>query len=185
MTPNPQGLELFTARQQRKRHLAAVWARLAGLQSGMVVLDIGCGLGILTQEYARLVGPAGKVYGVEQSAALAVRLQAEKTGDVRFLFQNYDAEFNLEQTPDIVFLTDTLHHVADPPAVLARIFAVCGARSRVFIAEYDPQGPGVVGAKLHRRIGKARLLGVVEAAGLKHDGIIDSEDEHYTLSARC
>lgn len=183
MEENPQGLERFIARQIAKQHLAAVWAGLAGLESGMVALDVGCGPGILTQEYARIVGPVGFVVGVEQRAAVA-RL-VEPAANVLVLFQNYDSELNLEQTPDIVFLTDTLHHLAAPLAVLQRIRAICRPRTRLLIAEYDPEQPGLVGAKLHRRVGKAQLLSLVEAAGFVHGGARDTEDEHYAVLARC
>jgi len=184
MEENPQGLELFIARQIRKRHLAAVWARLAGLHAGMVVLDFGCGPGILTREYARITGPAGFVYGVEQSAAVAARV-GQPGGNVLFLFQNYDSELKLEQTPDIVFLTDTLHHLADPLTVLLRIRAACQTRTHLLITEYDPERPGLVGAKLHLRMQKARLLSLIGQAGFVHDGAIDTEDEHFAVIARC
>jgi len=184
MEENPQGLERFIARQMRKRHLAAVWAGLAGLQPGMVVADIGCGPGILTQEYGRIVGATGIVYGIEQSRAVAAVL-GETAGNVLILFQHYDSPLNLEQIPHVVFLTDTLHHLPDPSAVLRRVYEACGAETRLLIAEYDPDGPGQVGAKRHRRIAKAELLGLVEKAGFRHGGIIDTEDEHYAVIARC
>lgn len=184
MEENPQGLERFVARQTRKRHLAAVWARLAGLQPGMVAADIGCGPGILTREYGRIVGPGGMVYGVEQSAALAA-WPGEPADNVRFLFQNYDSALNLEQTPDIIFLTDTLHHLGDPPAVLRRVREACAPATRLLVTEYDPDQPGLVGAKPQRRMPKALLLGLVAAAGFRHGGAIDAEDEHYAVIARC
>jgi SAM-dependent methyltransferase len=183
MTEIPQGLERFIARQSRKRHLAAVWARLAGLEPGMVVADIGCGTGILTQEYARIVGPTGIVYGVEQRVALADHLTG--AGNVRFLFHDYDFELKLERRPDRIFLTDTLHHQADPLAVLRCIRTAGLPDSRVLIAEYDPDGPGLVGAKRHRRIPKTQLLSLIEAAGFAHNGAIDTEDEHYAVIAGC
>jgi len=181
MAEIPQGLERFIARQGRKRHLAAVWARLAGLEPGMVAADIGCGTGILTQEYARIVGPNGIVYGVEHRLALADHLTG--AANVRFVFHDYDSELTLEQMPDRIFLTDTLHHQADPLAVLRCIRGICASGSRLFIAEYDPDGPGRMGAKRHRRMQKAELLRLIAAAGFGHDGVIDTADEHYAVIA--
>lgn len=183
MAEIPQGLERFIARQGRKRHLAAVWARLAGLEPGMAKADIGCGTGILTQEYARIVGPNGIVYGVEQRLALAEHLTS--AGNVRFLFHNYDSELNLRRMPDRIFLTDTLHHQTDPLAVLRCIRGACSPHSRVLITEYDPDGPGLMGAKRQRRMPKAQTLRLIEAAGFAHDGVIDTEDEHYAVIAGC
>ena len=49
----------------RRRRMAFDALRVA---AGDVVIDIGCGNGLLTQELARAVGPSGRVIGVDPSA---------------------------------------------------------------------------------------------------------------------
>jgi 2-polyprenyl-3-methyl-5-hydroxy-6-metoxy-1,4-benzoquinol methylase len=142
MDENPQGTDVFIARQQQKRHLAALWARLAGLEPGMVVADIGCGPGVLTREYAAMVGPGGRVYAVDNKTTYA-GLFAD-CRNVRFLFQNYDSKIKLEQIPHIVFLTDRLQHVSDPETVLRQVRAASGPETRILITGYD---------RLHRKRG--------------------------------
>ena len=44
---------------------------LAGLAEGQTVLDVGCGLGHAVAEMAAIVGPSGRVLGIELSAAMA------------------------------------------------------------------------------------------------------------------
>lgn len=44
----------------------------AGLAPGMRVLDVGCGVGDVSMEAARIVGPSGAVVGVDQSEAALV-----------------------------------------------------------------------------------------------------------------
>ncbi len=44
----------------------------AGLVPGMRVLDVGCGVGDVSMEAARIVGPSGAVVGVDQSEAALV-----------------------------------------------------------------------------------------------------------------
>ena len=39
----------------------------AGLTPGMRVLDVGCGVGDVSMEAARIVGPTGAVVGIDQS----------------------------------------------------------------------------------------------------------------------
>jgi predicted methyltransferase len=182
MDENPQGTDLFIARQRQKRHLAAIWARLAGLQPGMVVADIGCGPGVLTREYAAMVGPGGLVYAVDNKTAYADLFT--DCDNVLFLFQNYDSEIQLEQIPSIVFLTDRLQHVANPERVLRQVRDASGPETRVLITGYDPKGAGLFGTRLDRRIPPETLAAWVEAAGFRHGGIIDSPDEHYALIAR-
>ena len=49
---------------------AAAWAR-GGFRPGSYVLDVGCGPGYAAVDLARLVGPKGRVVGVELSDALS------------------------------------------------------------------------------------------------------------------
>jgi predicted methyltransferase len=181
MDENPQGMDVFIARQRQKRHLAAIWAGLAGLQPGMVVADIGCGPGVLTREYGDMVGPDGRVYAVDNKTAYA-ELFSECT-NVHFLFQYYDNKIKLEHIPNIIFLTDRLQHVSNPEMVLRQVWAASGAETKVLITGYDPNGPGLLGTKLARRIPPETLAAWVAAAGFRHGGIIESPDEHYALIA--
>jgi predicted methyltransferase len=181
MDENPQGTDVFIARQNQKRHLAAVWAGLAGLQPGMVVADIGCGPGVLTREYGGMVGPEGQVYAVDNKTIYA-NLFAACT-NVHFLFQCYDYKIKLEQIPNIIFLTDRLQHVSNPEMVLRQVWEASGAETKVVITGYDPNGPGLLGTRLDRRIPPETLSSWVEAAGFRHGGMIACPDEHYALIA--
>ncbi len=181
MEENPQGTDGFIARQRQKRHLAAIWAKLAGLAPGMVVADIGCGPGVLTREYAALVGPGGLVYAVDNKTTYAESFT--NCINVLFLFQDYDSEIKLEHMPNIVFLTDRLQHVSNPQMVLQQVWEASGPETKLLITGYDPQGAGRLGTRLERRIPPATLSAWVQAAGFRHGGIIDSADEHYALIA--
>src|SRR6476659_9605416 len=48
----------------------------AGIRPGMRVVDLGCGTGMVTQLLAQLVGPNGKVVGVDYSAAQVEQARA-------------------------------------------------------------------------------------------------------------
>src|SRR4030095_2248997 len=47
---------------------AKVLLERAGIKQGMRVADIGCGVGMVTQLLAEMVGPTGEVVGVDFSA---------------------------------------------------------------------------------------------------------------------
>jgi len=57
---------------------------LAGLQRGMRVLDIGCGVGDVSFLASKLVGPEGMVIGVDQSPE-AVALASRRAGAVHLV----------------------------------------------------------------------------------------------------
>jgi SAM-dependent methyltransferase len=182
MDENPQGTDVFIARQRQKRHLAAIWASLAGLEPGMVVADIGCGPGVLTREYAAMTGRGGLVYAVDNKTTYA-ELFTECV-NVHFLFQYYDYKIKIEQIPNVIFLTDRLQHVSNPEMVLRQVRDASGPETRILITGYDPKGAGLLGTRLDRRIPPETMAAWVRAAGFRHGGIIDSADEHYALIAR-
>jgi ubiquinone/menaquinone biosynthesis C-methylase UbiE len=178
MDENAQDLAQFISRQQRKRHLAAVWAELAGVRAGMAVLDIGSGPGVLAEEYAKIVGPNGRVYALDPKIA-----PASMPDNLVFLRQDAARPINLPAAPDVIFITDVLHHAPDPAAILTNLREVCGPQTRMLIAEYDPSQPGLVGAKPARRMAKQALLSLLDEAGFSHGGVFGTADEHYAVVA--
>ena len=111
-----------------------------------IILDVGCGLGILTHRVAELAG-SGTVWGIERSAdqlAKAVR-------DLPNLhFQQADAEdlpFE-DNTFDVVFCRYLLEHVSQPVQVLKEMRRVLKLGGKVFVQEnnilmstFDPDCP--------------------------------------------
>ena len=61
----------------------------AGIEHGMRVLDLGCGMGDVSMLAARLVGPSGRVVGVDRDAFVLANAsqRAEAAGfeNIRFL----------------------------------------------------------------------------------------------------
>src|ERR1044072_7246664 len=54
----------------------------AGIKPGMRVVDLGCGTGMTTQLLAELVGPTGKVIGVDYSAAQVKQARAQLPAEI-------------------------------------------------------------------------------------------------------
>jgi SAM-dependent methyltransferase len=178
MNEASQQQDKFLRRQQQKRHLAAVWAGLAGLTPGMTALDIGSGRFVLAAEYARLVGQGGKVFALEPHYAPAAEIP-----NLVHLAQDTAVPIPLPSPPDVIFCTDTLHHQADPAGCLLALRAVAGPKSVLLITEYDPAEPGLMGAKPHRRMARERAMALLAAAGFAPGAPFATEDEHYAILA--
>jgi ubiquinone/menaquinone biosynthesis C-methylase UbiE len=181
-------LARLITRQGQKRHLAPIWAAQAGIGPGMVVLDIGAGIGALTLHYATMIGPDGLVFALEpDDQSRTYLLAAAKQAELPVLGLPYPAAAlnQIARAPDRVMLTDTLHHADDPAMMLAAIRRVMPAPSRLFIAEYDPTGPGLLGAKMPQRMAPARVLALLDQTGFRPGTVHAAPDEHYCLTATC
>jgi ubiquinone/menaquinone biosynthesis C-methylase UbiE len=98
----------------RERELREAIIRLASLETGNDVLDIGCGTGTLAITATRHVGTTGAVTGIDASPSMIARAnrKAGKAG-ARATFQVAVAE-NLpfpDRRFDVVFSTLMLHHL--------------------------------------------------------------------------
>lgn len=98
----------------RERAFRERLVRLARLEPGQRVLDVGCGTGSLAIAARRLVGPAGQVEGVDASPELIARARrkAGKAGvDVRFTIGGAETLPFPDATFDAVLNTMVLHHL--------------------------------------------------------------------------
>jgi ubiquinone/menaquinone biosynthesis C-methylase UbiE len=111
------------ARQAHVMHDAtrAFLARVT-VRSGWSCLDVGCGDGQVSVELARMVGPSGRVVGVDVDAeALTLARQAAASQGVQVEFVHGDAAEAIERDPfDLAYCRLLLGHLLDPFAALGR-----------------------------------------------------------------
>lgn len=105
------------------RHSAAVVPKL-DLKEGMSVLDVGCGWGDMSLQVAEIVGPTGRVVGVDCVEAFLeeARKDAAEQGIENVEFSRGDAEVSLpENTFDYVVARFGTMFFANPVAALRRM----------------------------------------------------------------
>ena len=119
---------------QRVRTLDLLAPRL-----GENILDIGVGPGLLAYDLARLVGPAGRVVGVDVSADM-VALAGTRLGDMAQVELAVGDAVRLP-VPDGAFdaavSTQVYEYVADMPAALAELHRVLKPGGRALILDTD------------------------------------------------
>ena len=113
------------------------------LTPGTSVLDVGCGPGSITCDFAGLVAPA-QVIGLDRSAdivAQATELAKDRGVDnVEFRTGNiYDLEFE-DETFDLVHAHQVLQHLPDPVAALREMRRVAKPGAIVAVRDADFHG---------------------------------------------
>jgi SAM-dependent methyltransferase len=162
------------------------YMREAGIAPGMRVLDLGSGMGDVALLAGRVVGPEGRVLGLDRSPALLAaarqRIRDLEVTNVDLVEGDVTQLSELDgQTFDAVVGRLILMHVADPPAVLRAARALVRPGGPVLAMEYDtgwlPSHPSValwdqtvemlraalVGAGMHARMGLELRAAFVDA----------------------
>jgi ubiquinone/menaquinone biosynthesis C-methylase UbiE len=177
----------------RERAFREKMLRLARLQPGESVLDVGCGTGTLAIATKRHVGPTGMVYGIDPSREMIARAdkKARKAG-VEVVFKNGiaqalpfpDAQF------DAALSTVMLHHLPRQ----GRQQCVCEMRrvlkpgGRVLTVDFSASARERTGlfAHLHRHghVNLPDMIALVAKAGLNvvESGAVGIRDLQFVLA---
>ena len=99
------------------------------LRPGAQVLDVGCGPGTITADLARLVGPDGRVTGVDAAPGVLdqARAHAAQRGleNVEFTTADVHDLAHPDDSFDVVHAHQVLQHVGDPVIALREMRRVC------------------------------------------------------------
>ena len=106
--------------------------RRAGLQSGMHVLDIATGTGLVAREALAIVGPGGRVVGLDPSAGMLEQAGTLDIALIRGLGERLPCR---EQSFDFISMGFALRHVADLEALFAEMRRVLKPGGKVCVME--------------------------------------------------
>ena len=122
-------LALGSGRWYRRRAL-----RRAGLHSGMRVLDVAAGTGLVAREALRLVGSTGRVVGVDPSVGM-LRQAAAALPDLRAVLGLGEALPMADGQFDLVSMGYALRHLPDLRLAFAEFYRVLRPGGRLCILE--------------------------------------------------
>jgi len=129
-------LALGSGRWYRRRAL-----HRAGLTSGMAAADVACGTGLVTREAARIVGPTGRIVGIDPS----VGMMNHAGTDIVFERRHGRAEAIPENDAAFDFLSMgyALRHVDDFGSAFREFRRVLRPGGRVCILEITAPASGL------------------------------------------
>src|SRR3990172_3406797 len=109
------------------------------LEPGSRVADLGSGGGYFTFRLARALGPAGRVYAVDVdeglNAYVAERAEKEGLANIEVVLAE-DNDPKLPEPVDLVFTSDTYHHLEDRTRYFSNAKQYLRPHGRVAIAEW-------------------------------------------------
>ena len=122
--------------QQPQRVVTAL-----GLEPGDRVADLGAGGGYFTFRLADAVGPTGLIYAVDVDEGmidyLTQRARDEGRTNVEVILGEYDDPLLPDGTIDLLFTSNTYHHLEDRVAYFAKVLGDLGPDGRVAIIELN------------------------------------------------
>lgn len=158
--------------------LAARLISLAKMAPSSLVLDAGCGTGIVALQAARVGGPHGKVLGIDLSEpmlALAAAKARQAAIADRVQFQNMDAEALAlgDRSFDVVLSLFALLHFPNPRTALGEMFRVLRPGGRLAVALGSRPPLFSIGGLLHRAGRLPDLLRMMQGLQLTAPAALD------------
>jgi ubiquinone/menaquinone biosynthesis C-methylase UbiE len=113
---------------------------LSGVRPGDSVLDVGCSSGYLARKLARAAGPAGRVTGVDPSAAAVGYARRRAPGTMTFAVGTAQDLGLADRSFDVVTSTLTMHHVParKRQAAFGEMYRVTRPGGRLLVADFNP-----------------------------------------------
>jgi ubiquinone/menaquinone biosynthesis C-methylase UbiE len=133
---------------------------------GARVLDVACGTGVFARMAAHVVGPGGRVVGIDPSAiAVATARRTDPTSIVHWQqWENGGLPFE-NGTFDVVACQHALHRFPDPVVILEEMRRVLAPGGRLGVTTWGP---------IEENPAFAAQLDATVKAGLDDSGVVDA-----------
>ncbi len=146
-----------------------VLTKMMGIKSGDSVLDIGCGTGRLAMYLSPVVGPHGRVFGVDPSpyriSVAESKLKDVAAGNVQFAVGSGESPGNLPAgTFDHVCFCSVFHWIDDKPAALSSAFRLLKPGGNVGITTGDRENLSEIKSITNRLFAGPPYAGQVKTA---------------------
>ncbi|MFA7199246.1 MAG: methyltransferase domain-containing protein [Methanoculleus sp.] len=173
------------AARRRWQHPESVLEEI-GLRTGETFIDVGCGDGFFALPAARIIGPHGRVCGIDTDAE-ALDLLQEKTFaeglDNVVLHRGAAEDLVLcEGCADVVFIGIALHDFADPVRALSNARRMAAPEGRIVNLDWKKE-PLPLGPPVAKKFSTEHAVSLMAEAGLRVIGVAESGPYHYIITA--
>src|SRR5271157_1166618 len=141
--------------------------KMLGIKEGDIVLDVGCGTGRLTLHVSRIVGPEGKITGIDPSPP-RFRLANDKLKglaqqNVKFMMGNAeDLGSFADHTFDHIYYSSVFHWVQDKKTALMEAHRVLKPGGKIGMTTGDRDNPFTIRAISNKLLSRHPYAGHVK-----------------------
>lgn len=150
-----QQTQLTEGQLKAAAHEMPQLVQLFELKPGMTVADVGAGFGAWTMEFAKVVGPAGRVYASDiGSAQLAALREAAKKHPNVTVVEGEAQSTNLPAACcDAILIRDAYHHLTEPDPIVTSLASALKPGGRLAVIDFPPRANSEVpsGVPANRR----------------------------------
>jgi ubiquinone/menaquinone biosynthesis C-methylase UbiE len=158
----------------------------AGLTTGQTLVDIGCGPGFFALPAARIVGPRGRVVGLDISPVMIAELRrnasAAGLANVRAV-RIAASSPEIPSGADLYLIVNTLHEFDDPAAHLAVVRKAMTASARLLIIDFLKKKKRMSGPPRADRIPLTRIKPLLRSSGLEFIRSFRANQDEYAVIA--
>jgi len=175
-TMSVEGAPWLDRRERDREEEPDLALRLLKVAKGSTVGDVGAGSGYMTLRLAKLVGPEGRVYGVDVQPGMLQLLQQNatkaKAANVVPVLGAIDDPKLPAGALDLIIMVDVYHEFSEPQKMLQRMREALKPGGRLVLFEYRAEDPDVPILPLHKMT-KAQVKLEVEHEGFKQARVFD------------
>jgi ubiquinone/menaquinone biosynthesis C-methylase UbiE len=158
-----------------------------GLKPGMVVADVGAGVGYFTIRLAKRVGPSGKIFALDVQPEMLSKLK-QRAAEAKLT--NIQAILSSESDPrlpdgccDVILMVDVYHELSQPQVMLQKLRRALKPDGRLVLLEYRKEDPHIPIRSEHK-MSVAEAKAELEAEGYKLDGVLKDLPRQHILIFR-
>jgi ubiquinone/menaquinone biosynthesis C-methylase UbiE len=156
------------------------------LQLDSTFIDVGCGDGYFAIPAAKVVGPQGRVLGIDvnRSAIMRVQEQAnvENLTNLELTIGMAENHVLCKNCGDIVFFGINLHDFNDPSRVLQNARKMLKSSGKLVNLDWKKEAMQL-GPPLHLRFNRQEAIELIENASFKVMEVQDVGLYHYLITA--
>lgn len=177
----------FLESEERKAILDASMAlELFDIEAGWIVLDIGCGPGFFSFPLAEMVGPGGRVYGIDTEPLMLRRLEdkivEKRVTNILTIKSNENFIPLPTNIADFAFMSTVLHELEGPDTLL-EVRRLLKKNGLLGIIDWKKMEE-VIGPPLEHRLSEEDASILLSAASFEPDAPFNIGPSHYGIMAR-